>query len=105
LYPYHTGVTTITWTATDNCNNSTTRDQTITITDQNRFLTTVQLSPGLQTSPDNPSPTLSRCMTFGLWACDPSTSSPTVTVSQVLPFNVSGPNAGKAVDQTVYVPC
>lgn len=88
--PYPAGVTTITWTATDECGNESVCVQTITVSDVNELVLVVDLSPTVDT-------TLTRCITFELWEC-PATI-PTEIVSLELTFT-DGMFSG-----TVELPC
>ncbi len=65
--PYPSGVTTITWTATDDCGNEATCDQTITVNAVNDLVVEVELDGGIEPGP------FTRCITFELWECGPNT--------------------------------
>jgi len=82
--------TTITWTATDACANSSQCVQTITVNQVNDLVISVQLSPSVVVSP------FTRCITFDLWDCNEQT---TVTVSETLTFTSGSASA------TIEVPC
>ena len=81
---------TITWTAEDDCGNTATCTQTVTVIDDNQLLVDVQLSPTMVAGP------ITRCITFELWECGTPSS---VTVEEVLTFNSGLASA------TIEVPC
>ena len=62
--PYPSGSTTITWTATDACNNQSTCTQVVNVSGYNELLLTVQLQPNIA-----PPGNLTRCVRLELWAC------------------------------------
>lgn len=80
---------TITWTATDACNNSSSCDQVITVNAVNEVLVDLVLQNVSE-------PTLDRCITFELWDCAGPTQT---TVEEVLTFT-SG-----VASTTIEVPC
>jgi hypothetical protein len=61
--PYPTGTTTVTWTATDACGNSTSCNQFVTVNPYNTVNATVRLESV------SASPAFTRCITFGLDDC------------------------------------
>jgi hypothetical protein len=81
---------TITWTATDACNNSSYCDQTVTVDGYSEMV--VDLS--LDGTPVTP---LDRCITFELFDCSGGTS---VEVTKMITFT-----GGSVTDAVVLVPC
>jgi hypothetical protein len=57
---FPTGPTTVTWTATDSCGNSTSCNQLVTVNALNTVTATVELSPTVASGP------FTRCISFGL---------------------------------------
>ena len=57
---FPTGPTTVTWTATDSCGNSSSCSQTVTVNAFNTVIATVELSPTVASGP------FTRCISFGL---------------------------------------
>jgi hypothetical protein len=102
--PYPPGVTTITWRATDDCGNYDECDQTVTVTDYNELVVTVELSPNIDTGDPFPQ-TLTRCITFELWECIPLTGP--VTVTKEIDFTVTAgvPNVAIGSALITNVPC
>jgi len=74
--PYPQGVTTITWTAEDECGNTSMCDQTVTVEGVS-ITVAVELSPSIAPLP------LNRCITFEVYDC---VSNTTQSHSQVLTF-------------------
>jgi len=77
--PYPQGVTTITWTATDECGNDDSCMQTVTV-ESVTISVAVELSPTM----DIP-PSLTRCITFVVYDCVNNT---TTSIDQVLTFSL-----------------
>ena len=75
--PYPAGTTTITWRATDHCDNYVECEQDVIVSSFNELVVDVQLSPTMVTGP------LTRCITFELWDCTTNTS---VTVQKTIEF-------------------
>lgn len=73
--PYPAGVTTITWTATDACGNSSQCPQTVTVNAVNEVAVDVELE-NVSAGP------FTRCITFEVWDC----SSSPVIVNQEVSF-------------------
>lgn len=88
--PYPTGVTTITWTATDCAGNSASCVQTITVSAFNAINVTVQLSPTIVAGP------ITRCIQFRVWNCGNNSS---------LLFNEAVTFTGGLGSATLLVPC
>jgi hypothetical protein len=78
--PYPTGVTTITWTATDDCLNSTSCVQTITVAAVSNLTVEVALDGVVDPGP------FTRCITFEFWNCAPPNTAPDATVDAVMTF-------------------
>ncbi len=92
--PYPAGVTTITWTATDNCGNSSNCMQTITVNNVNQVVATVGLD-GVYHDPDTINPgtvlMLTRCVTFVFWTCPGTTQTVDVPVTWTITDGVVAP--------------
>lgn len=88
--PYPSGVTTITWTATDCAGNSAGCVQTITVNPVNAINVSVQLSPTIVAGP------ITRCIQFRVWNCDNNSS---ILFNEVVTFTGG---LGSAV---LTVPC
>jgi len=87
----------ITWTAMDACNNFSTCTQTVNVSSLVAMDVTVQLSPTIDLVG-----TLSRCISFELWATCPN-ALPAYVVSQEVDFTVT---PGLAIGTTtLLVPC
>jgi hypothetical protein len=91
--PYPVGTTTVTWTATDDCGNSSSCAQYITVNGYNDLIVSVELESA------DPGP-FTRCITFEFWNC-PDTA-PVQTVDVDLVF--SGGLASNVLLET-DVPC
>ncbi|MCK4340645.1 MAG: hypothetical protein KAY37_02835 [Phycisphaerae bacterium] len=77
---------TITWTAEDECGNTSQQVQTVTVAAYNELVANVQLSPTLfDPTPDVPGDTLERCVTFSFYTCPNTTS--VKTLDAVLTFS------------------
>ncbi|MCK4659758.1 MAG: HYR domain-containing protein [Phycisphaerae bacterium] len=88
---YPAGVTTVTWTVTDECGNEADCVHTVTVSDFNVMLVSVELSPVVE-SP------LTRCITFELIDEDDCPAAP-VVVEQEIAFTY-----GLAMDVPVLIP-
>jgi hypothetical protein len=87
--PFPAGATTITWTATDECGNSASDTQVVTVNPVNNLDVTVELSPSVEMGP------FDRCITFELI----DSSNAITTHSEVLSFNNGVASAN------IEVPC
>jgi len=91
--PYPQGVTSILWTATDTCGNSSNCTQTVTV-NGSTINVTVELSPTILPLP------VTRCITFEVWDC----SGPTMQTTSIPMTFVDG-GGGKAIATgTICVP-
>ena len=88
--PYPQGITTITWESTDECGNTGSALQTITVSDYNEVVLDIELKAITEAS-------LTRCITFEFWNCGTETAE---TVEQEITFT-----NGLATAVSVEVPC
>ena len=103
---FPSGPTTVTVKATDACGNvDSSCSFVVTVNAFNNLVVTVELSPNIA-----PLGTLTRCITFELWDCDPLTRP--VTVTKEVVFNVTNaggsptpPNVAIGTATLTNVPC
>ena len=88
--PYPQGVTTITWEATDECGNTGSAPQTITVSEYSEAVVDIELKAISEA-------TLTRCITLEFWNCTTETYE---TVEQEITFT-----SGLASAVSVEVPC
>ena len=88
------GLTTVTYTAVDQCGNDTTCSFCVTVSAYNELVVDVELSPTIANVVD-------RCITFELWECGTPSSE---VVEAVLTFTPNGGGVGQA-SATIEVPC
>eukprot|EP00913_Durusdinium_trenchii_P006227 g5839.t1 len=87
--PFPSGVTTITWTASDECGNTSSDSQTVTVAAVNDLAVAVELSPTVEAGP------FDRCITFELI----DASNAITPHSEVMTF------VGGVASGTIEVPC
>ncbi|MEW6249229.1 MAG: HYR domain-containing protein [Planctomycetota bacterium] len=99
------GPTLVTYTARDQCGNTSTCSFTVTVRPFNDVVLTVQLSPNISTGGSFPQ-TLTRCITFEVWNCDPPNVEPDAIVSQEVTFTVTAgtPNVALGAATLTEVP-
>lgn len=88
--PFPTGTTTLTWTATDACGNTSSDSSTVTVNAFNTLDVAVELEATVDPGP------FDRCITFEL---DPVGAGPLVIVSETLTFT------GGVASGSIDVPC